>query len=67
MEIGLRIRELREWKNLSQGDIEKVTGLLHCYTRRELREFAKVLSRMEERGRKLLLGMAERMAARTRG
>ena len=26
-----RLRELRERKNLSQGDIEKRTGLFRCY------------------------------------
>jgi len=30
--IGERLRELRESKNLSQGDIENRTGLLCCYT-----------------------------------
>ncbi len=34
MQIGQKIRELREAKNLSQGDIEKRTGLLRCYTSR---------------------------------
>lgn len=34
MPIGLRIRSLREQKGLSQGDIEKLTGLLRCYTSR---------------------------------
>jgi transcriptional regulator with XRE-family HTH domain len=34
MSIGARIRELREQKHLSQGDIEKATGLLRCYTSR---------------------------------
>jgi transcriptional regulator with XRE-family HTH domain len=34
MSIGARIRALREQKGLSQGDIEKVTGLLRCYTSR---------------------------------
>ena len=29
-----RLRELREQKNLSQGDIEKRTGLLRCYVSR---------------------------------
>ena len=32
--IGERLRELRESKNLSQGDVEKRTGLLRCYTSR---------------------------------
>jgi transcriptional regulator with XRE-family HTH domain len=29
-----RLREMREAKKLSQGDIEKRTGLLRCYTSR---------------------------------
>jgi transcriptional regulator with XRE-family HTH domain len=32
--IGDRLRELREAKKLSQGDIEKKTGLLRCYVSR---------------------------------
>ena len=34
MMIGQRLKELRESKNLSQGDLEKLTGLLRCYTSR---------------------------------
>lgn len=34
MIIGDRLRELRESKKLSQGDIEKKTGLLRCYISR---------------------------------
>jgi len=34
MLIGDRLRELRELKNFSQGDIEKRTGLLRCYVSR---------------------------------
>ncbi|HVN08075.1 MAG TPA: helix-turn-helix transcriptional regulator [Patescibacteria group bacterium] len=34
MIIGDRIRTLREDKKLSQGDIEKRTGLLRCYISR---------------------------------
>ncbi|MGB2677261.1 MAG: helix-turn-helix domain-containing protein [Candidatus Acidiferrum sp.] len=34
MQIGHKLRELREAKNLSQGDIEQRTGLLRCYTSR---------------------------------
>ena len=34
MLIGERLRELREQKKLSQGDIEKKTGLLRCYVSR---------------------------------
>jgi len=122
MLIGERLRGLRESKNLSQGDIEKRTGLLRCYTsrvenghtvpsvetlekyaralelpvyklfvdgdaqpeklklpaskadsmwaakgdeRRELQAFAKVLSRLDERQRSLLMAIAQTMARRT--
>ena len=34
MNIAGRIKDLREAKNLSQGDIEKRTGLLRCYISR---------------------------------
>ncbi len=34
MIIGHRLRELRETKGLSQGDIERRTGLIRCYTSR---------------------------------
>jgi DNA-binding XRE family transcriptional regulator len=34
MVICDRLRELRESKDLSQGDIEKRTGLLRCYISR---------------------------------
>jgi len=124
MLIGQRLRELRESKKLSQGDIEKRTGLLRCYTsrvennhtvpcvetlekyakaleiplyrlfyegeeppkkpglpsaegvelvwgakendRNELRKFAKAFLQLNERGRTLLLAMAQGMAGRNR-
>ena len=34
MEIGKKLRQLRESKGFSQGVIEKRTGLLRCYTSR---------------------------------
>jgi transcriptional regulator with XRE-family HTH domain len=34
MIIGDRLREMREEKKLSQGDVEKRTGLLRCYISR---------------------------------
>ncbi|MFZ0962906.1 MAG: helix-turn-helix transcriptional regulator [Terriglobia bacterium] len=34
MVIGTRLRFLREEKGLSQGDVEKATGLLRCYISR---------------------------------
>lgn len=124
MLIGQRLRRLRELKNLSQGDIQKRTGLIRCYTsrvenghtvpsvetlekyaralevpmyrlfydgsrgprkpalpkaktarewgekgreRRELRQFAKALSRMDDRKRSLLLEAAKAMARRNNG
>jgi transcriptional regulator with XRE-family HTH domain len=120
MLINERLRELREAKGFSQGEIEKRTGLLRCYTprvenghtvpnldtlekyaralevplyklfhdgasspaslklleatepewgrnkkeSRELRLFAKAISRMNDRERSLLLHMAAKMASR---
>jgi transcriptional regulator with XRE-family HTH domain len=34
MVLGDRLRELRDEKKLSQGDVEKRTGLLRCYISR---------------------------------
>ena len=34
MAIGVRLRQLREQRKMSQGDVEKLTGLLRCYTSR---------------------------------
>ena len=34
MKIGIRLLKLRDAKRLSQGDIEKRTGLLRCYISR---------------------------------
>ena len=34
MEIGKRLRQLRDAKHFSQGEIEKRTGLLRCYISR---------------------------------
>jgi transcriptional regulator with XRE-family HTH domain len=34
MLIGQKLKEIRESKNLSQGDIEERIGLLRCYTSR---------------------------------
>jgi transcriptional regulator with XRE-family HTH domain len=34
MIVGERIREIRERKKISQGDIERKTGLLRCYISR---------------------------------
>ncbi len=34
MQIGKKLREVRELNGLSQGDIERATGLLRCYISR---------------------------------
>jgi len=34
MEIGLKLKALREERDMSQGDVEKQTGLLRCYISR---------------------------------
>jgi transcriptional regulator with XRE-family HTH domain len=34
MVIGERLKDLRELKKMSQGDVEKQTGLLRCYISR---------------------------------
>jgi len=55
MIIGDRLREMREEKKLSQGDIEKRTGLLRCYISRvenghtvpSLETLAKIAEAME--------------------
>jgi len=52
MVIGVRLRKLREEKNLSQGDIEDRTGLLRCY-----------ISRVENGHTVPSLGTLEKLAA----
>jgi transcriptional regulator with XRE-family HTH domain len=119
MVIGERLKALRAQKNLSQGDVEKRSGLLRCYISRvenehtipsvdtlekmaqalevpmyrlftdeehvkapnipagfirsravrpeqdrEMRAFAKLLARMNEKSRVLLIHMASKMANR---
>src|ERR1700679_443885 len=34
VEVGRKLREMRQARRLSQGDIEKKVGLLRCYTSR---------------------------------
>jgi transcriptional regulator with XRE-family HTH domain len=52
MLIGERLRQLREQKGLSQGDVEEATGLLRCY-----------ISRVEHGHIVPSLGTLERFAA----
>lgn len=54
MPIGARIRTMRIEKGLSQGDIERETGLLRCYTSRvENRHTVPALETLEKFARAL--------------
>src|SRR5258707_4076118 len=54
MDIGYRLRLLREQKELSQGDIEKRSGLLRCYISRvENGHTVPVVSTIEKMARAL--------------
>ena len=58
MVIGDRLKSLRESKDLSQGDIEKRTGLLRCYISRvENGHTVPVVSTLEKMARALEVPM----------
>jgi transcriptional regulator with XRE-family HTH domain len=58
MIIGERLRALREEKKLSQGDIEKKTGLLRCYISRvENRHTVPAVETLEKFARALEVPM----------
>ena len=58
MVIGSRLKELRESKNFSQGDIEKRTGLFRCYISRvEHGHTVPALSTLEKMARALEVPM----------
>jgi transcriptional regulator with XRE-family HTH domain len=58
MVIGSRLRELRESKTLSQGDVEKRTGLLRCYISRvENGQTVPAVSTLEKMARALEVPM----------
>src|ERR1700682_1506194 len=60
MIIGDRLREMREEKKLSQGDIEKKTGLLRCYISRvENGHTVPAIETMEKMARALEIPMYE--------
>jgi transcriptional regulator with XRE-family HTH domain len=60
MIIGDRLRALREEKKLSQGDIEKRTGLLRCYISRvENGHTVPAIETMEKMARALEIPMYE--------
>jgi transcriptional regulator with XRE-family HTH domain len=60
MDIGSRLREVREFKKLSQGDIEKRTGLLRCYLSRvENGHTVPALETLEKMARALEVQMYE--------
>jgi hypothetical protein len=47
--IGDRLRAIREERKLSQGDIEKRTGLLRCYTKMLIFELHAALAKKGRR------------------
>jgi transcriptional regulator with XRE-family HTH domain len=47
MVIGNRLKELRESNKLSQGDIEKRSGLLRCYISRVENGSASIIAQAE--------------------
>ena len=60
MIIGDRLRALREEKNLTQGDIEKRTGLLRCYISRvENGHTVPAIATLEKMARALEVPMYE--------
>lgn len=62
MEIGQRLRSLREAKSFSQGDIEKRTGLLRCYISRvENGHTVPAIETLEKLARALELPMYQLM------
>jgi transcriptional regulator with XRE-family HTH domain len=68
--IGDRLRDMREQKKLSQGDIEKRTGLLRCYISRvenghtvpAIETLEKLARALEVRKRSLLAVLCRRDA-----
>jgi transcriptional regulator with XRE-family HTH domain len=68
MDIGRRITSLREEKELSQGDIEKRTGLLRCYISRvENGHTVPAIETLEKIARALEMPLYQlMMTARTR-
>ena len=64
MDIGKRLRELREAKGLSQGDIEHGTGLLRCYLSRvENGHTMPTLPTLEKLAAALEVGLSQLFAA----
>ncbi|MFZ0335674.1 MAG: helix-turn-helix domain-containing protein [Candidatus Acidiferrales bacterium] len=63
MLIGERLRAIRESKNLSQGDIEKRTGLLRCYVSRcENGHTVPAIDTLEKWSKALEISMAQLFA-----
>jgi transcriptional regulator with XRE-family HTH domain len=61
MIIGDRLREMREAKQLSQGDIEKRTGLLRCYPRVENGHTVPAIETLEKMARALEIPLYQLM------
>jgi transcriptional regulator with XRE-family HTH domain len=58
MLIGKRLREIRDARNLSQGDIERRTGLIRCYVSRvENGHTVPAVETLEEFARALVVPM----------
>jgi|SRR5882724_1447246 len=65
MIIGDRLRALRDEKNLSQGDIEKRTGLLRCYISRvENGHTVPAIETLEKMARALEIPMYQLLMSR---
>jgi len=64
MLMGDRLREIREEKKLSQGDIEKRAGLIRCYvSRAENGHIVPALDTIEKFARALEVPLCQRLCA----
>ena len=61
MNIGETIRNFRLQRSMSQGDIEKRTGLLRCF----LSQMRRYSVNLNDSDRKLVLAMVKKMASST--
>jgi transcriptional regulator with XRE-family HTH domain len=60
MIVGERLKAIREMKNMSQGDIEKKTGLLRCYISRvENGHTVPVIETLEKMARAMDVSMSQ--------
>ena len=66
MNIGETIRNYRLQKGMSQGDIEKRTGLLRCYLSRVENGATRVSSMIDRLVRLVVLGLGEGLEQQAR-